>query len=305
MGDQQYKQILYEKDSAIPHILYITLNRPEKNNAVSIGATEMTGEIKDAVARANHDDEVKVVIFRGAGKNFSAGFDLSMVYRVYGGGPNVKPSQRGRLQMDQDEIYGFPRAILDCNKVTISQVHGWCIEAGLYFVKCCDLALAAENAKISQRGQRLAFGGLPIIPLELFMGYTKKMTEFILTGRTVSGTEAEEIGMVNKAVPAADLEQEVYSLAKAISVLPRDAIVMGKVSRRHTMSALGMDRLSEVIVYHTLATGIKYTDDEKDLMFIKNRETMGHKEAFHKLHEKYEAALNETKYFRSYDPRKK
>ena len=195
MGDQQYKQILYEKDSAIPHILYITLNRPEKNNAVSIGAAEMTGEIKDAVARANHDDEVKVVIFRGAGKNFSAGFDLSMVYRVYGGGPNVKPSQRGRLQMDQDEIYGFPRAILDCNKVTISQVHGWCIEAGLYFVKCCDLALAAENAKISQRGQRLAFGGLPIIPLELFMGYTKKMTEFILTGRTVSGTEAEEIGI--------------------------------------------------------------------------------------------------------------
>ena len=71
------------------------------------------------------------------------------------------------------------------------------------------------------------------------------------------------------------------------------------------MSALGMDRLSEVIVYHTLSTGIKYTDDEKDLMFIKDRETMGHREAFHKMHEKYEAALNETKYFKSFDPRKK
>ncbi|MBW1999520.1 MAG: hypothetical protein JRJ29_16360 [Deltaproteobacteria bacterium] len=207
--------------------------------------------------------------------------------------------------MDQDQIYGFPRAILDCNKVTISQVHGWCIEAGLYFVKCCDLAIAADNAKISQRGQRLAFGGLPIVPLELFMGYTKKMTEFILTGRTVSGKEAEEIGIVNKAVPAEDLEEEVYHLAKAISVLPRDAIVMGKMSRRHTLSALGMDRLSEVIVYHTLATNISYTEDEKDLMFIKDREKMGHREAFHKLHEKYEAALNETKYFKSYDPRKK
>ena len=94
-------------------------------------------------------------------------------------------------------------------------------------MKCCDLAVAADNAKISQRGQRLAFGGLPIVPLELFMGYTKKMTEFILTGRTVSGTEAEEIGIVNKAVPFEDLESEVYNLAKAISVLPRDAIVMG------------------------------------------------------------------------------
>ncbi len=305
MSESEYKNIIYEKDKKVPNILYITLNRPEKNNAVSIGEEEMTGELKDAMTRANHDDEVKVVIFRGNGKNFSAGFDLSMVYRVYGGGPGVKPSQRGRLQMDQDQIYGFPRAIMDCNKVTISQVHGWCIEAGLYFVKSCDLAITADNAKISQRGQRLAFGGLPILPMELFSGHTKKMTEFILTGRTVSGEEAVDIGMFNKAVPADELEDEVYNLAKAISVLPRDAIAMGKVSRRHTLSALGMDRLSEVIVYHTLSTGIKYTDDEKDLMFIKDRETMGHKEAFHKLHDKYESALNETKYFKSFDPRKK
>ena len=304
MNNPEYKTILYEKDKEVPHILYVSLNRPEVNNAVSIGETEMTGELKNAMWRANQDDEVKVVIFRGMGKNFSAGFDLSMVYRVYGGDPDVKPNQRMRLQTDQDQLYGFPRAILDCNKVTICQLHGWCIEAGLYLVKASDLAIAAHNAKISQMGQRLAFGGLPILPLELFMGYTKKMTEFILTGRTVSGAEAEEIGIVNKAVPEEDLESEVYKLAKAISILPRDAIVMGKVARRHTLSALGMDRLSEVMVYHTLSTNIRYTDDEKDLMFIKDRESMGHREAFHKLHEKYEAALNETKYFKSYYPKR-
>jgi len=305
MNDSKYKSILYEKDKEVPHILYVSLNRPEVNNAISIGETEMTGELKNAMWRANQDDEVKVVIFKAMGRNFSAGFDLSMVYRVYGGNPDAKPNQRMRLQTDQDQLYGFPRAILDCNKVTICQIHGWCIEAGLYLVKASDLAIAAHNAKISQMGQRLAFGGLPILPLELFMGYTKKMTEFILTGRTVSGTEAEEIGIVNKAVPEEDLESEVYKLAKAISILPKDAIVMGKVARRHTLSALGMDRLSEVMVYHTLATNIRYTDDEKDLMFIKDRESMGHKDAFHKLHEKYEAALNETKYFKSYYPKRK
>lgn len=305
MSDPKYKTILYDKDKEVPHILYVTLNRPDVNNAVSIGETEMTGELKDAMRRANQDDEVKVVIFRGAGNNFSAGFDLSMVYRVYGGGPDHRPNQRMRLQTDQDQLYGFARAILDCNKVTICQIHGWCIEAGLYFVKASDLAIAADNAKISQMGQRLAFGGLPILPLEMFMGYTKKMTEFILTGRTVSGAEAEQIGIVNKAIPEEDLGQEVYRLAKAISILPRDAIVMGKVARRHTLSALGMDRLSEVTVYHTLSTNISYTKDEQDLMFIKDRESMGHREAFHKLHEKYEAALNETKYFRSYRPKKK
>jgi hypothetical protein len=62
--------------------------------------------------------------------------------------------------------------------------------------------------------------------------------------------------------------------------------------------------LKEVITYHTLSTSISYTVDEKDLMFIKDRDSMGEREAFHKLHEKYEAALNKTKYFKSYDPRK-
>lgn len=304
MSDPKYKQILYEKDKQNPHILYITLNRPDKNNAISIGEKEMTGEIKNAMWNANQDDEVKVVIFRGAGKNFCAGFDLSMVYRVYGGGPGIKPNQRIRLQTDQDQLYGFPQAILDCNKVTISQIHGWCIEAGLYIVKCCDLAIAADTARISQRGQRLAFGGLPTLPLELVMGHTKKVVECILTGRAISGTEAEVDGYVTKAVPADELETETYNLANAISILPRDAIVMGKVARRHMMDRLGLSCLKEVITYHTLSTSIGYTKDEKDLMFIKDREGMGEREAFHKLHDKYEEALDKTKYFKSYRPPK-
>ena len=300
-----YKTIRFEQDEQSPFVWYLTLNRPDKNNAISIGPHEMTGELKDAMARANHDDEVKVVVIRGAGKNFCAGFDLSFVYRVYGGEKGIKPSQRKRLQVDQDELYGFPQAILDCNKVVIVQVHGWAIEAGLYIAKCADVVIAAQNAKFSQRGQRLAFGGLPTLPLELVMGHTKKVEELILTGRTFSGMEAEEAGYVTKAVPEQDLESEVHSLATAISILPRDAIVMGKVARRHMMDRLGLSCLKEVITYHTLSTSIVYTQDEKDLMFIKDRESMGEKEAFHKLHEKYEAALEKTKYFRSYVPEKK
>lgn len=302
MDKINYNTILYEKDAQAPSIVYITLNRPEKNNAISIGSDKMTGEIKDAMAQVNDDDDVKVVIFRGSGNNFCAGFDLSMVYRVYGGDPHVRPPQRVRLRVDEDQLFGFPRAILDCNKVVISQIHGWCIEAGLYIVKCSDIAVAAHNSKFSQRGQRLAFGGLPILPLELVAGHNKKTVELMITGRTISGGGAEETGLVTKAVPAEDLESEVYNLATAISILPRDAIVMGKVSRRHTYSSLGLNRLSEVIVYHTLSTNISYSPDEKDLMFIKDRETMGEKAAFHKLHEKFEEALNKTKYFRSYTP---
>ncbi|MGD0780271.1 MAG: enoyl-CoA hydratase/isomerase family protein [Dehalococcoidales bacterium] len=305
MSYPKFESILLEKDKEEPKITYLTLNRPDKNNCISIGEEYMTGDIKKAMWEINHDDDCNVVIFRGAGKNFCAGFDLSMVYRVYGGAKGVKPSQRIRLQTDQDQLYGFPQAILDCNKVVMVQVHGWAIEAGLYITKAADVVIAAKNAKFSQMGQRLAFGGLPTLPLELVMGHTKKVEEILLTGRTISGDEAEEAGYVTKAVPEADLVDEVHNLAAAIALLPRDCVVMGKFARRHMLSRLGLTNLSEVILYHTFSTNLKYSDDERELMFIRDRESMGEREAFHKMHEKYEERLNKTKYFRSYRPEKK
>ncbi len=297
-----FTTITYEHDKMYPKVVYITLNRPEKNNAISIGPECMTGELTQAFTRANHDDDCNVIVVRGAGKSFCAGFDLAMVYRVYGGSPTNKPSQRIRLQVDQDQLYGFVQAILNCNKVIISQVHGWAIEAGLYIVKCSDIVVAAENSKFSQRGQRLAFGGLPTLPLELVMGHTKKITELILTGRTISGKEAEDVGYCTKAVPADILEDEVHHLAGAIAVLPRDVVVMGRVARRHMLDRLGLTCLKEVITYHTLSVNLKYTKDERDLIFIKDREGMGEREAFHKLHEKYDEALEKTTFFKNYVP---
>jgi enoyl-CoA hydratase len=299
-----FKWIKYEHDKMYPKVVYITLNRPDKNNAISIGPGQMTAELIQAFNRANHDDDCSVVVVKGAGKNFCAGFDLSMVYKVYGGSSTNKPSQRIRLQVDQDHLFGFPQAILNCNKVIISQVHGWAIEAGLYIVKCSDIVVAADNARFSQRGQRLAFGGLPTLPLELVMGHTKKIIECLLTGRTVSGKEAEEIGYCTRAVPEAILADEVHHLAGAISILPRDAVVMGRVARRHMYDRMGLTTLKEVITYHTLSVNLKYTPDEEDLMFIKDREEMGEREAFHKLHEKYDEALEKTTYFKNYNPGK-
>jgi enoyl-CoA hydratase len=304
MSYPKFESILLEKDKEYPKVSYLTLNRPDKNNCISIGEEYMTGDIKKAMWEINHDDDCNVVIFRGAGKNFCAGFDLSMVYRVYGGSKTYKPTQRMRLQTDQDQLYGFPQAILDCNKVVMVQVHGWAIEAGLYITKAADVVICGHNAKLSQMGQRLAFGGLPTLPLELVMGHTKKVEEILLTGRTIGGTEAEEAGSVTKSVPDEDLESEVHNLAAAISLLPRDCVVMGKFARRHMLSRLGLTDLHEVILYHTFSTNLKYSEDEKELMFIRDRETMGEREAFHKMHEKYEERLNKTKYFKSFRPEK-
>ena len=297
----KFTHIRYEKDEKQPQIVYITLNRPEKANAISIGRGFMTQEIRDAIEQTNEDEDVKVAIFRGEGKNFSAGYDLEQVYRVYGGTPTFRPYQRRRLITDDTQIFGFIRAIFACTKITMAQIHGWCVEAGMWIPEACDIAIAANNAKFAHRGQRLAFGGYPIIPLVLLEGNIKKLIELLITGRTISGAEAETTGIVTKAVPSEDLESEVYNLAKAICVIPRDAIVMGKYARRHTLDQVGLLQLDSGVVYHTLGTNIRYGEDEKDLMFIRGREEMGSaRESFHKHHELFEDALNKTKYFKSY-----
>jgi enoyl-CoA hydratase len=299
MENPKYNTLLYEKDKEVPHILYITLNRPEKSNAVSIGPGEVTGELLDAVDRADHDDEVKVVIFRGAGKSFSAGFDLSMVYRVYGGKPGVKPHQNVRLRVDEKHLYALAKTVMNCTKVTIGQAHGWCIEAGLWIIECCDIAIAATNAKFAHRGQRLAFGGMGK-HFYYFMGHTKKITEWLITGRSISGVEAEQIGVITKAVPPEELEQEVYNLAKAICLMPLDAICFGKLFRKMVYDNLGANSMLLPVVFHTLATNITYREDEKENLFIRDREEVGEKEAFTKLHNSMEEALSKTKYFKSY-----
>jgi enoyl-CoA hydratase len=295
----KYKTILCERDKEEPHILYITLNRPEKNNAISIGSQEMTGELQDAIMKADTDDQVKVVIFRSVGENFSVGFDLEQVYRVYGGSQDVRPYQSTRLIIDESQI-GFTRAIINCKKITMAEVHGWCIEAGMWIPECCDIAIAAKNAKFAHRGQRLAFGGMPFMPLELFLGHNKKIVELLITGRTISGAEAEQIGIITKAVEPEDLRSEVYNLARAICTLPLDAIVMGKYHRRSIYEATGMSMNVVGAVFHTLGTNIRYRPEERDMIFLEKREKSGTRTAFHMYHEKFEEILNKTKYFKSF-----
>lgn len=300
MTTAEFTTIKYERDPEEPHIAYIILNRPEKYNAINIGPQYMTGELQDAVKLADADDGVKVVVVKAAGDHFCVGADLSQVYGVYGGSLGTRPFQSTRLRIDEDQIFGCIRALSSCKKVTIAQVQGgWCVEIGIWIAECCDIAIAAKTAKFSHRGQRLAFGGMTA-PYELVSGITKKQVELVITGRTINGDEAEAMGIVTRAVEPEILESEVYNLAKAIALIPLDAICMGKMCRRHAYDQLGLNSWIQPVVYHTLATNIVYRDEEKNNMFIREREKAGEKKAFHKLHDSMEEALNKTKYFKSY-----
>ena len=121
----------------------------------------------------------------------------------------------------------------------------------------------------------------------------------MITGKTIRGEEAERIGIITRAVEREILDDEVYNLASALTLIPNDAVMIGKMSRKVVYESLGLGNFLNQTVFHTLATNLHYRPEEREVMFIKNREESGEKKAFDSLHEKFEEVLNKTRYFKS------
>ncbi|OGW15464.1 MAG: hypothetical protein A3G93_12070 [Nitrospinae bacterium RIFCSPLOWO2_12_FULL_45_22] len=217
---RQYKDALYEKKGKIA---YITLNRPEKRNAYNDG---MFGDMLAGLHQANDDPEVKVVVIRGAGINFSAGHDLSSPKEEES--PPVSPS----LNPTVVDYYGFERRrcnkhedIFNYPKPTIAQVHGYCIGAGEIVAAMCDITIAAEDAQFGARGFGRFVNGInnyPIYPIGSNKAYCGRMLP------EISGKEAEQLGTVNLAVPKEKLDEEVNRWAEMLSLLPAEVFTLAK-----------------------------------------------------------------------------
>jgi len=228
------------------------------------------------------------VIFSGAGPSFCSGHDLSQVGFQYGWkepkpGEKVKPpSQRARLSFDRLNVSERLRRIFLFPKVTIAQVHGYCIAEGFYTVSLCDLAIASKDAQFARLEQRLGFGGSgPDFPILVMTVGLKRAMEILLTGRYLSGEEAEAIGLVNRAVPRNELEQETEQLAQQISLLSADGIAIAKAERQMHYDSMGLTAgLSFSYVAHTLATNIRL--DPGEYNFFKERRDKGVTTAIHK-----------------------
>lgn len=282
--------LIYEKeDFEEGSMVTITMNKPETLNALNI---EFSREIDDAITEVEQDDDVKVVIFKGAGKSFSCGYDLGRVYFVYGGGTGKKedksrrPSQRSRLAYDRWRSESLRRIFL-LDKITIAQVHGYCIGGGLYMSLCCDMTIAAEDAKIGHSEQRLGFSGaMYVFPIEVALIGQKRARELLLTGKLIDGTEAERIGLVNQVVPADQLDAETRKLAKSMTLLPRDGIAIGKATARLAYDSMGLSSaFGQGYLGHTLFTNIRY--EEGEFNFIKRRRDVGMREAIKERDARY------------------
>jgi enoyl-CoA hydratase len=224
----EYENILVERLGTEERLARITLNRPDKLNSLS---PDLLSEFEQALREAEDNPEVRVIIVRGSGRAFSAGYDLvtprrQQEYRAQAPGdrPSVWRRRTGMVRVSDMYLYFWNMA-----KVTIAQVHGYCIAGGCELAMMADLVIAADNAKLGHPGTRGLGTSRTAVLWPLLIGM-RKSKELLYTGDSITGTEAERIGMINKAVPAAELEATVLHWAERIANQASDSLALQKRS---------------------------------------------------------------------------
>ena len=213
-----YETILYEVDAGKARI---TLNRPEKLNAIS---WKMHQELKHALLQVDRDPAVHVAIIRGAGRAFSAGYDISPPPGDLTHAATGHSLERDMWMMEQSLEMRMP--IFDMHKPVIAQVHGYCLAGGTDIALLCDIVIAAQDASIGYPPVRAL--GSPVNHMWTYLAGPQWAKRLLLTGDTITGKEAAQIGLVLKAVPAADLEREVEGLAGRIALIDVDLLAAQK-----------------------------------------------------------------------------
>ncbi len=249
-GENGYQVVLI--DEPAEGIRRITLNRPEKRNALN---HQLRGEVLHALTIADQDPDVRVMIVRGAGACFSAGYDL--------GGGNIGThypfhTANSDGQWPRHVVEGWMR-IWDLSKPVIAQVHGYCLAGGTELATGCDLVYVAEDAQIGYPAARF---GVPDMQFHPWLVGMRKAMEMLLTGDALSGLEAVAYGWASGAAAAAELEQLVMDKARRIAQVPADILTLNKRAVHRQMEVMGIrDGLRQGTEICTLATHQKSFQD--------------------------------------------
>jgi enoyl-CoA hydratase/carnithine racemase len=199
-------------------VRHVVMNRPEKRNALSGKLIAALGEAFEAAAS---DPAVKCVVIRGEGKAFSAGIDLTELTSSVGG-PQLLRSFRGRM------LAAWNRCE-EMTKPTVAQIHGACVGGALELALACDLRVSSTDASLGLPETRLGLvpdvGGSSRLPAVVGLGRAK---ELIMTSRLIDGVEAERIGLVNRAVPAQELDAATDTLVAELLACSPTAVGLAK-----------------------------------------------------------------------------
>ena len=196
---------------------WITLNRPEKRNAMS---PTLNREMIDVLETLELDDDAEVIVLTGAGDAWTAGMDLKEYFRETDGKPEITQE---RIRRDCSQWQW--KLLRMYSKATIAMVNGWCFGGAFSPLVACDLAIAAEDAVfgLSEVNWGIPPGNLVSKAVADTMGHRQALY-YIMTGETFTGRQAAEMGLVNQAVPKAQLREAVIALAQ--NLLEKNPVVL-------------------------------------------------------------------------------
>jgi enoyl-CoA hydratase len=220
-------EVLVEKRGRVG---YLTLNRPERLNALSVA---MMGQIREGLAEFDVDDDVAVVVMRGKGRAFCSGMDIREVAEQH----LDVTAHKDRWETDKLGLW-FHHTFWEYRKPVILQLQGYCYAGACYFLGVTDLVVAADDALIGAPEGK-AFGLEPSLggwPLSIGARWTKAL---LFTGDAIDGTTAERIGMINKAVPEAELEEYTDWLAARIAKSDTALLALHKQTANNVFDILG------------------------------------------------------------------
>jgi enoyl-CoA hydratase len=217
-------------------ILRIRMNRPDKLNAQNPTLIE---EMDAAFTEGAADPDVRAIVLSGEGRAFSAGHDLE-----YPGYDRRGYTYHTRIEMERRLFLDKLQRIRNLPTPTIAQVQGHCVAAGLMLACMCDLIVCDETARFANPVVAMGMPGVQLL-IEPWEIGARKAKELLFTAEAIDAAEAHRLGLVNRVVPAAQLEAEVDALANRIAALPAFAVRTVKKSINDTLDFMGQGRAWE------------------------------------------------------------
>ncbi len=234
-----YQYIQYEAADGIGRV---ALDRPEKLNALS---RELQAELVDCMQRADDDPDVRVMTLTGNGRAFCAGYDITPPETAEE--QRAAQERRDNIRADIHRMKQTPNTmaqILNLSKPVIAGIHGYCIAGGTDLAMHCDISIAADDAQLGFPPVRSM--GTPPTHMWTYMVGPQWAKWFLLTGESVSGKQAAEIGLVWKAVPREELGEAVEALAATMARIPWELLAANKSIVNRALELMGRNTLQHI-----------------------------------------------------------
>ena len=229
------KTILYK---VTDRVATISLNRPERLNAIN---PQLARDLQAAIEKADVDPDVHVIVLQGSGKGFCGGYDLMEFAENHVESPCTQDEMPWDPTQDFQAMWGFTQQFMSiwrCSKPVIAKIHGAAAAGGSDIALCCDMIIMAEDAQIGYPPARV--WGVPTTMMWVYRLGIEKAKRMLFTGDLISGKDAEQDGLILKAVPADQLDDEVQKLCDRIKGVPRNQLMMCKMSVNQAYENMGL-----------------------------------------------------------------